>query len=694
VISSATPGRALAFALGAALVLAGALPAPAEPARADGPPGGPPTIALAGLDRAWVPVGGAFTLRLDVQAADPALEIALVAHQAITSRSSFEETLQGNDLGSVLGPVSAPLAAVPRDSDGAAVLAIGLQGNGPRDAARLPVRGPGVYPVEVELRQPEGDTLSEFVLPLVVVAVEADGTTPFDEQLRVAWVWPLQERPALRPDGTPDPAVVTALGPEGRIGRQATALATAPDVAVTLAPSPETLEAWATLSANDPALGVSYADASAVLQANQVLAGPYVPLDIPSLLAAGLERAVGAELSHGQDVLTSLLGARIDTGTALPGAFDGATLVRLRDALVDRMIVPGDALEPRASDLTPAAPFLLESEGQLVTALGTDPGVDRLLTGDAPPALRAQQLLATLAVIASEAPNRARGVGLLNPRSWAPEPELLTALLSGLSQHPLLRSVDVDTLLDEIPLATDEPGGAPVVRALTGRFPPPPPVTAAQLDDARGEVAGLATLMGAGDPQVERGERAVQVAPTSAWPGDGRRRARAELQVIDDAVTRFVARIKVPTSNQTITLTSEAAEIPLTLLNETGRTVTVRVTLASDQLSFPDGMTREVELPPRSTTIGFAVESAGSGTFPLELQLTSTDGRIPISSTEVRVRSTFVGGVGLILTIGASVFLALWWLFHFRSRRRSRRARPEATNGAAAPAPVAVDPLP
>jgi hypothetical protein len=52
------------------------------------------------------------------------------------------------------------------------------------------------------------------------------------------------------------------------------------------------------------------------------------------------------------------------------------------------------------------------------------------------------------------------------------------------------------------------------------------------------------------------------------------------------------------------------------------------------------------------------------------LTVTSIDGELVIQSTRVRVRSTFVSGVGVFLTVGAGVFLAVWWLTHFRRRRR------------------------
>jgi hypothetical protein len=39
------------------------------------------------------------------------------------------------------------------------------------------------------------------------------------------------------------------------------------------------------------------------------------------------------------------------------------------------------------------------------------------------------------------------------------------------------------------------------------------------------------------------------------------------------------------------------------------------------------------------------------------------------------VRSTVISGVGIFLTIGAGLFLAVWWITHWRRSRR-RPVRP------------------
>jgi hypothetical protein len=133
-----------------------------------------------------------------------------------------------------------------------------------------------------------------------------------------------------------------------------------------------------------------------------------------------------------------------------------------------------------------------------------------------------------------------------------------------------------------------------------------------------------------------------------------------------------VTAIRVPNPH-TITLTSRSGEIPLTFRNDTGQPVHVRVTLSSDKLFFPAGADRDLELLPQSTTMRVAVEARTSGTFPLEMIVTSADGTIAISHRRYEIRSTFVSTVGIVLMVSAVVFLAAWWGFDVRRRRRRAR---------------------
>ena len=414
-----------------------------------------------------------------------------------------------------------------------------------------------------------------------------------------------------------------------------------------------------------------------VLGRSQVLAGAYVPVDVRSLVSGGLSAEVGPELVQGTDKLSALLGTRVDPRTEIARPANDASLARLRDAGVDRVILDGADLTPRDEQFTPAQPFALRNQPGTTTAVGSDAGLQRLLEGDDPPALRAQRFLAGLSVVALEQPNVRRGVVVLEPDDWNATSALLESALAGLtSDHPLLDPLTVDDLIGTVPPATS--GNAPVERELAPSPVPPAPVTEREYLDAQTQLEAFNALVPPPNPIADPGNRSLLVSLSSVWSGPGgRSRARAELAKIDADVNEFVSRLHVPAVDSTITLTAEKGAIPVTFLNETGQALRVRVRLASDKLVFPDGNERVLDLPPRSTTVRFTVETRSSGTFPLTLKVTSPDGALPIQQTEVKVRTTFfVNNVGVFLTVGAVLFLAGWWAHDIRRRRRRRAATP------------------
>ena len=202
-----------------------------------------------------------------------------------------------------------------------------------------------------------------------------------------------------------------------------------------------------------------------------------------------------------------------------------------------------------------------------------------------------------------------------------------------------------------------------------------PNITGADYFKAEVRLASFQNLVGVSDPRISRGDRALLVSVSSAWKGStGRKRASRELGVIDGTVNAFVDGIHLPNPS-TITLTSRSGEVPLTFRNDTGQPVRVRVALASDKLAFPQGSVQDVDLGTKATTVRVSVRARTSGTFPLRVTVTSLDGGLAISDTRFRIRSTAVSTVGIALMVGAGVFLAAWWAYDIRRRRRRRAPR-------------------
>jgi hypothetical protein len=619
----------------------------------------------------WTTFGRDVPLHVRIDGDPTQLTVQVALHSALSSRTSFQDTVTDADhLGTVRRGGRNSVKVTDLARQGSTYTITGL--------VSAPRSSPGVYPLEVDLSDARtGARVDGFVT--YVVAVPSAPSTAVGEQLRVSWVWPVVANPAYEPNGSPDPAVVAELQSTGRLGKLATLLASASDLPITVAPGPETLESWATLGAGNKGLASSFATFRG--GAKVILPGPYVPIDVPALVGAGLGSEVGVELAAGAQALTSTLGMRADARTVAVDSINAPALDQLSAAGVDRLVLTPSQLEPVTAKLTPARPFTLQStQGRTVTAAATDPDLARLLEGaDVAPALRAQRFLAGLAIVALEAPNSRRGVVVEMPARWNPDPatsSAVTSVLRGLRGNPLVDVVGVPKLLDDVPLETAAGSSrrpAPP-RQLRPLRPATPVVNAHDLRTAAQRLDAFRDLLAPDDPRARRGDRAVLVAMSSVWTGGaGRKRAAAELGVVDSSITQFTNLIRGP-SHDTVTITARRARIPISLQNTTAQPVKVRVRLQSEKLFFPNGAERVLTLPPHNTTARFAVETRASGTFPMLVTVSSADGRIVFQEARFTIRSTVVSGVGLFLTIGAGLFLAGWWANHFRRRRQGLRA--------------------
>lgn len=618
----------------------------------------------------WAPRDGAFALRLRGENVPAGSTLGLTLHDRLQSRTAFDQSVSGGNLGSTRRLDRIPFDSLPTDAAGAKVVLLTTPG----------LSGGGVYPLEVDVRGPDDQPLAGFVTHEVVADVTADGSLSVGRPLSVAWVWPLQAEPAFLPSGLPDPTVLAELETGGRLGRQVATLAATPGLPVTVAPSPETLDAWQSLAVRNPSVASGVTALRAAASHSQVLAGPFVPLDRPSILSSGLAGVLPDEQSRGVLSLEAFFGSQIDPSVALPGALDSASLQLLENANVRRLVVQDSQLTPVTEKYTPAHPYVVQAvagdEATHATVAAADGGLESFLTGDDPPALRAAHLLAGLALVAGEQPSIARGVTLVNPERWDPDPAFVAAMTTGLQGNPLLAPRTVTELIDEVPVATED-GDAPVLRQLAPYRAPAAPLTLAQYQKAQDDLAAVRNLVGPTDPRTRAGERALAASVTSMWQNPvGRRKARALVGGIGSSVTTYLDQIEIP-DQSTITLTSSTADIPITMKNNGTADITVHVALQSDRLLFPEGAERDVLLPKgKSTTVRIPVETRSAGTSRALMTVTAAGLQVG-QPVQISVRSSFVSGVGLFLTIGAVVFLAVWWGWDIhRRRKRGRAAHP------------------
>jgi hypothetical protein len=640
------------IATAVAIIVTCTLPAARGAAQTADQPSG--TIRLASQSP-WAGPERPFAVRLQVAGVprpDEA-EVKVTVHARISSRSQFARTLDAKSLGAQITTTKATVAELlPTDAGGALNVRLGPPG--------LPLTKTGVYPVAVTLQERQGGTvLDSFVTHLVWVGDALADETP---DLGVALVLPIHAAPAIAVDGRTEARDVAT------IDLLADVLADR-RVPLTLAPTPETIDALSRIEgASSDALGALRAPPPG----RQVLASTYVPIDLPALLDSGLDDLAGIQRLTGADTVGRVLDVRPDTRTWLDdGTLDERSLRALRELQVDQVVVPEPSLVLIDRKLTLAQPFTLQaSDGRPVIAAMADAALSAHFPTRGDQVLAAQHLLADLSQLWLDVPQEERAVIAVAPGRWRPTRAFLEALLDGLADNPLLQGVTIDTVFRSI-----DPATTTARRPLVRQLQPRDRVTilpSTEIRAVESRLSALRSTLGATDPRLVSFERRLLVAVSSDL---SRNETLAYIRALNADIGEALGQVQLPRI-RSFTLTAREGEIPITVLNRSDRAMTVLLRLASDRLELTGNETISLELPPRSTTVRVAVRARAPGEFPVRVQLLSADGKLELASVRFRVRSTVPSGVGVVLTAGAGVFLALWWGRHMVRGRRARRLVP------------------
>lgn len=619
------------------------------------------------------------------------LELAITVYRPPDTREELAANFRGEGLSGGREAVVAPLGTAAPNADGTFTLVVPTQS---RDGSRpgaftLPsvsTNAAPIYPVQVELREVnEGPTAHRFTTQLLAVRPHDDGSG-----LRVAVVLPIHAPP--QSSTRTGPATTPPIG-SSSIEQLTTALLAQPAVPLVMAPTPETLDELG--DADRPALE----RLAAAVGDRQVVAQPWVPFDAGTLGDAAQSElkeqvrvggdAAAEALDGGPGAAPTARTGRLDRRTWLAeDPLDPTTLDAVLAAGIDRVVVKEQDLVRPPSRVQPLQPVTLTSQpARPVDALVADPGLASHFDPDLPAdqqTLAAHRLLAELTFMDEDAAESGpRVTAVVAPRGWKAKPGFLSELLAGLAANPVLRPTDLDDGFAGVPRATTGRGAA-VTRTLAppGRVPIRTSF-GKRLETVREQLAVRRSVLVSDDERAaDLGQDVLTAESRDLTAAD----QESRLATVVAGTEEDLKGIRMPGS-RAVSLTARTGEIPITVLNDTGKLAQVIVHLESDKLEFPEGARRLISLDKQATTQVFKVRARAPGAVPLRIHLETPAGqaltRLP---TKFTVRQTALPRVGLILFGLAAIVLVAWWLRSARDarggpappadRNRSRRAVP------------------
>ncbi len=454
----------------------------------------------------------------------------------------------------------------------------------------------------------------------------------------------------------------------------------APPRAVAVEPS-----TLAAVSADDPVLAARLAP---LLAGSDLVAMPRLPLD-PGAAASASDTAhdtvalYTSLLSQGEDQLATVVpGARVDRSLWLGDDTTSADGAILRRQLGTRLVVlpydTYDELEGSTHDLVDTTQLLtveLPDGTDLPASIG-DPHLEPQLDGAAAhPFATAIDIVADLLVMRREVQDDAGLVdrhGLLLARSdhGVLDPTFAGHLTSLLLTTPGLRIVepaDLGTAVTRWVL-----DGLPVTLRLPESAGPDLQPRLALIDELSADVLSYGSMLPDDDERFGRWSTLLD-AMSSTAVSDSAAAAMAEVMRTD--FRSFHDAIEVDASS--FTLTGRKSDVRFALRNLTEVTLTVRVSLSSPKIRFPQGE-RVIELPPGvSTPVTFEAEALSNGTSSVFLRVYAPAENRDVQIVDERVLTARVNsfaGLGPLVT-GAGLLLVLtWWVRHWRLSRRTQLA--------------------
>ena len=528
---------------------------------------------------------------------------------------------------------------------------------------------PGVYPLRVRLLDADGNRLATMMTSLIRLPEPDQQVSQAEASLLVSVHRPPPADPEARAKtDTADQSLIAELDPI------LAELNARPNLPATFSVTPDTA---ARIAGDDAAASDLAALRTALEPRNRTLLdAPYVGIDPASLVQAQLSDVLSLERDLGRQTLKELLEAPVDGTWQVRNRVDGQTLNELRTRGIFRALLPSDALAGGTGVLAPAE---LPAGQGTVRGVAVSDAYALGRRGSRDPVLDAHRLLGRLAAAGPGPTGHARMVVAIDP-----------AIASSESLHIVADALSFGTAFWKVGTvegalaASPAPGGAILTtprQPVLGTYPLTFRRSSASLDSYAGMVGGRIEL-------IRPYDLTLAVSAASDLPLDQRVRDAASVNA--DLQTPFTS-ITIPAKDK-VTLGARDATFPLPVKSSLTYPVKVVIELESnDRVEFPHNRI-ETTLTEGRQVVPVRVRTRAAGDTPVRITVRSPDDGVILAESQYTIRSTAVSGVGVLLTVGAAAFLAVWWGRHWYRNRGGKH--PDAPSASVSPDDADAEPSP
>ncbi|MBU97877.1 MAG: hypothetical protein CL429_02165 [Acidimicrobiaceae bacterium] len=563
-------------------------------------------------------------------------QLIITLHEPVLNEQAFLFSTTGEKLGGVLSSATSNISELEISEDGLTNITLQItEDKEPFDQYLIQAVRPGVYPISLELRTNSQELVDGIISHLIRVPSNADETEP----LEVILIDSLDIEASKSFDKSETPWLTTLYKHQ--------------QVPISLVAPPKLLEDF-----QDTQTFKLWEQNN---QSHELIRSSFVPIDEALLTNAGLGTEASLLIEKGLETLISIGSVApstlwIETNATDVSQFDTRWARGIRHAVLSsKSLVATDNLNPRQ-------PVEIRSQNSLMTALIFDDLAPRQLKDS--PHSAAHRTLSHLATIAftQESPKFVT----LDISPDEADSTFTDYLLEGIASlffiEPLLASEAMGKPLAVtaagVPLQYQMKDKASAIRPDFSVYRKAKTHLSAYRSMIRDEDAtdhdnfSQELLYSLSDDLKELEQQTI-------W------------RRIIDYVRQRSSLLDAP-PEETVQMTSRSAAVPFSFQNRSKTALRVELRIISEKITvedFDDGETTTLVLEPGITTHRFNLRSLSSGSFPIKIELLSPNGSLVLSETQSVIRATAPTGVGLALTLGAALFLAIWWIADSRRRR-------------------------